>query len=141
MCPYFLCGDGILHIAKYLNKCESIQDLYYITIFLDNLDILLTKDLMTVHKANMKLFLPRIDPQNNLKELLMVWNTLNFLTLNQIVITSLQFQILKFYRKNMLYKNSRIMRNILLLMGNELPKMSSSDLAEISVVKLLNSLN
>lgn len=70
--PYFLCANGTSHIIKYLNKCDSFQELYYVTLYYDSLHILLTKDIMTVHKAKMKTFLTYIDPQINLNELLMV---------------------------------------------------------------------
>lgn len=55
--PYFLCIDGIPHIFTHLNECKNLQELYYITKYLKNLNMLITKDIMTLHKSKMKLFL------------------------------------------------------------------------------------
>lgn len=46
-------------------------------------------------------------------------------------------QLLNFYRINLSFKNSRIMRNILLLMTNEICNLSNSDLRNIALVSVL----
>lgn len=74
--PYMFCADGTSHILKYLANCKRLEDLYYVTIYLKNLHILLTKDIMTEHKIKVKDLLIDIDPKANFKELLMV-NTIS----------------------------------------------------------------
>lgn len=70
---------------------------------------------MTLHKAKMKHLLDEIDAKVHLKEL---------------------FAILKFYENNMSFKNSRIIRNILLLLGTEISSLSNSELQYIASVKI-----
>ncbi|XP_055311762.1 uncharacterized protein LOC129574190 isoform X2 [Sitodiplosis mosellana] len=109
--PYLLCADSNSHMIKYLKNCDNFQDLYYITLYFESLDRFLTKELMTMHKAKMKAYLKDLDPQINFKELL---------------------TMLTFYRKHMSFKNSRIIRNILLFVCVEIPNLSNSDLQNIA---------
>lgn len=120
MHPPLFCADGTSHIIKHLNKCDNIRDLYYITAYFENLHVMLTKELMSRHKAKMKQFLCEIDPKANLREL---------------------FAILAFYRNSMSFKNSRIIRNMLLLLGEDMHCLSNSQLKDIAWVKFCHSLS
>lgn len=70
--PYIFCADGNSHIVKHLEKTSNIQELYYITIYLDKLQAMITKDLMKMHKAKAKHLLPAIEPKDSIPELLAV---------------------------------------------------------------------
>lgn len=71
--PYIFCADAISRVLKYLSASSDLQEVYYVTIFFHNLQLLLTKDIMTQHKAKVKVLLNEINPKDSMKELLMVW--------------------------------------------------------------------
>lgn len=72
--PYLFCADGSTHIMRHLEKISSIRELYYVTFYFDSLYVLITRELMTAHKAKAKQLLPVIKPKDCLEELLTVGN-------------------------------------------------------------------
>lgn len=70
--PYIFCADGTSHILKHLTECKRLEELYYVTIYLRNLNILLTKDIMAEHKTKVRQLLDGIDPKAHFKELFTV---------------------------------------------------------------------
>lgn len=71
--PYLFCANGTSHILKYLSETETLQELVYVTLYLENLQMLLTRDIMTEHKTKMKDLLNGIDAKTNLNELFTVF--------------------------------------------------------------------
>lgn len=132
------CADGTSHILKYLAESQTLQDLHYVTIYLDNLYMILTREIMGLHKMKVKDLLNDIDPRTSHKEIfavrtiyfvLFLWNSILFESLLFV-----SFQLLNFYRNNMTFKNTRIIRNLLLLMTNEVSKLSNVELRNIAWV-------
>lgn len=69
---YTFCADGTSHILNYLVRSQKLQDLHYVTVYLDNLNLLLTKEIMSMHKTKVKDFLNDIDPKKSFKEIFTV---------------------------------------------------------------------
>lgn len=57
MFPYLLCVDGMSHITNHLQECNNLLDLYYIAEFLSILRKFFTKDILSIHKEKLKIFL------------------------------------------------------------------------------------
>lgn len=134
--PYNFCVDGTSHILKYLANSQKLQDLHFVTVYLDNLKLLLTKEIMSLHKMKVKNLLNDIDPKASHREIFTVCkiksifkclNPKKILNMN-FCCSSVSFQLLNFYRNNMSFKNTRIIRNLLLLMKNEVSQLSNEDL-------------
>lgn len=70
--PYIFCADGTSHILKHLAESQKIQDLHYVTVYLDNLHLLLTKEIMSMHKTKIKDLMNDIDPKRSHKEIFTV---------------------------------------------------------------------
>lgn len=81
------CADGTSHILKYLAESQKLQDLHYVTVYLDNLYMILTREIMGLHKMKVKDLLNDIDPKTSHKEIfavktiyfvLFLWNSILF---------------------------------------------------------------
>lgn len=55
--PYIFCVDGMSHIMRYLKRGNSLEDLYYITVYFSKLTKFATREVMSAQKAAMKKFL------------------------------------------------------------------------------------
>lgn len=70
--PYTFCADGTSHILKYLAQSRTLQDVHYVTVYLHNLYLLLSREIMVEHKMKVKDLMDGIDPKTSHKEIFTV---------------------------------------------------------------------
>lgn len=124
----------MLHIVRHLRGGHtSIENLYFITVYLNNFQKFLTKELMAEHTTKMEQLLCNINPKQFHKEIFTVQNEYNlWLWLSNITFTIYFFvQFLDFYARNMWYMNQEVIRSILTTMKNEIDSLSNEELQKL----------